>query len=101
MPITSSLSSDGSELAIMVAGRFDFSSQQQFRQAYESIAVKPARYRIDMSAANYLDKSALGMLLLLRDHASGNAADVHIANCSAEIRTTLQRSNFERLFNIT
>lgn len=100
MPITSNLSTDGSELAIMVVGRFDFSLQMQFRQAYESIRSKPQSYRIDMSGASYLDNSALGMLLLLRDYAGGDAAKVQINNCNAEVRGALQRANFEKLFTI-
>ncbi len=101
MPITSKLSADGAELVIEVAGRFDFSQQQQFRQAYESLTTRPQRFRIDMGAADYLDNSALGMLLLLRDHAGGDAARVAISNCRADVRSVLQRSNFERLFSIS
>ena len=100
MPITSKLSTDGSELAIEIVGRFDFSLQMQFRQAYESNRGKPQRYCIDMRGADYLDNSALGMLLLLRDYAGGDAANVRISHCSAEIRSALQRANFEKLFTI-
>ena len=99
MPVTSALTADGSELNIVLSGRFDFSAQLPFRQAYERTGAKPARFNIDMGEVSYLDQSALGMLLVLRDHAGGAA--VQLANCSAEIRGALQRANFERLFKIS
>ena len=41
MTITSSVNADGSELTIHVAGRFDFSAHQQFRDIYEKPENKP------------------------------------------------------------
>lgn len=100
MPITAKISPDGSEAVIVIEGRFDFSLQLPFRQAYESLTTKPQRFRIEMGAASYLDKSALGMLLLLRDFAGGESADVAIVNSNADVRSTLQRANFDKLFTI-
>ena len=100
MPIASQLSKDGRELTIRVSGRFDFSVHQEFREAYESLAEQPERFRVDMREASYLDSSALGMLLLLRDHAGGDHADVQIVNCNADVRKILTISNFQQLFSI-
>lgn len=100
MAIASQLSNDGAELTIRITGRFDFSAHQEFREAYESLAEQPDRYRVDMRETSYLDSSALGMLLLLRDHAGGDNADVQIVNCSADVRKILTISNFEQLFVI-
>lgn len=100
MPISSQLQTDASELTIKVDGRFDFSTHQAFRKAYEQHAPAPAKYRIDLAGTSYLDSSALGMLLLLRDYAGGDQADVRIVNCSDDIRKVLTISNFQRLFVI-
>ncbi len=100
MAIASQLSDDGIELTIRVTGRFDFSAHQEFREAYESLPDQPHRYRVDMEKASYLDSSALGMLLLLRDHAGGDSAEVAIVNCNADVRKILAISNFEQLFTI-
>lgn len=100
MPIASQLSDDGRELTIRISGRFDFSAHQDFRDAYESLSAQPHRYRIDLRDTSYLDSSALGMLLLLRDHAGGDLADVQILNCNADVRKILAISNFEQLFSI-
>lgn len=100
MAVASQLSEDGAELVIRVTGRFDFSAHQDFRDAYESLRVQPNRYLVDMRDTSYLDSSALGMLLLLRDHAGGDNADVRIVNCNADVRKILAISNFEQLFSI-
>ena len=100
MAITSSTSSDGKELTIQIQGRFDFSAHQDFRGSYESLSSKPSRYLVDMNETTYLDSSALGMLLLLRDHAGGDSAAIKILNCSPDVKKILTISNFEQLFTI-
>lgn len=100
MAIKTELSDDGKELTIRVDGRFDFSCHQDFRSAYQDDRIKPERYRIDLKHAVYLDSSALGMLLLLRDYAGGDDAVVRIANPSDDVRKILHISNFQRLFTI-
>lgn len=100
MAISAETSATGDELTIAVSGRFDFSSHQQFRDAYEAVETAPERYRIDLREANYIDSSALGMLLLLRDYAGGDNAVVEIVNCTADVRKILSISNFEQLFTI-
>ncbi len=100
MPITSTTSADNSELTISVEGRFDFSSHQEFRRAYETLSSKPARYVVDMGGTTYLDSSALGMLLLLRDYAGGDNSNISIVNCNDDVKKILSISNFEQLFTI-
>ena len=100
MAITSTVSADGNQVTIYIQGRFDFSSHQEFRNAYEKLSHPPARYRVDLQGTSYLDSSALGMLLLLRDHAGGERADIEIVNCSNDVKKILLISNFEQLFAI-
>lgn len=100
MTITATLAPDGKELTLNIEGRFDFSSHQEFRAAYEKLPTPPEKYRVDMQEASYLDSSALGMLLLLRDHAGGDQADIEIVNCSPDVKKILTISNFDQLFAI-
>ena len=100
MAITSTVSADGVQVTIYIQGRFDFSSHQEFRNAYEKLTKTPNRFRVDLQGASYLDSSALGMLLLLRDHAGGERADIEIVNCSQDVKKILLISNFEQLFSI-
>lgn len=100
MSITTSRSHDGTTLRIRIDGRFDFSSHQAFREAYEGGGKTVGEYVVDMSGTSYLDSSALGMLLLLRDYAGGDNARVTLANCNEDVRRILSISNFEQLFRI-
>jgi anti-anti-sigma factor len=100
MAINSSISADGSELTIAIQGRFDFSAHQDFRRSYESLDVRPRAFFVDLRETTYLDSSALGMLLLLRDFAGGESSSVKIVNCNPDVRKILTISNFEQLFAI-
>ncbi|MDP3977620.1 MAG: STAS domain-containing protein [Pseudomonas sp.] len=101
MAITSLPSPDGQELTIVIQGRFDFGAHQEFRDAYERVNLSPKRYVVDLKDTTYLDSSALGMLLLLRDHAGGDHAQISLLNCNPDVRKVLAISNFEQLFQIT
>jgi len=98
MSITSSTGASGQTI-IKIHGRFDFSVHQDFRNAYESSS-GTSNYSIDMTDTTYLDSSALGMLLLLRDYAGGDGSDISINNANADIKKILTISNFEQLFKI-
>ncbi|MFT5451738.1 MAG: anti-anti-sigma factor [Enterobacterales bacterium] len=100
MSITTSSAEDG-HLIIKIKGRFDFSVHQDFKNAYENPDNKSNNFEVDMSGTSYLDSSALGMLLLLRDYAGGDTATISITNSSVEINKILTISNFGQLFNIT
>ena len=100
MAITANSSADGQELTIYVEGRFDFGAHQEFRDAYERIDSSPRRYVVDLKNTTYLDSSALGMLLLLLDHAGVDHAQVRLANCNGDVSKILAISNFEQLFQI-
>jgi len=100
MSITSSVSGDGTELTIKVQGRFDFSSLQLFRNAYEKITPKPSSFIVDLKDSDYLDSSALGMLLALRDHGGGDNAKIKIANCNPEVKKILVITKLNELFDV-
>ncbi|MFT4675921.1 MAG: anti-anti-sigma factor [Reinekea sp.] len=94
-------STNGNTIKLKVSGRFDFSSHQEFRQIYESVSAEVTIYTVDMADATYLDSSALGMLLLMRDHAGGDNANIEIVNCNEDVKKILTISNFGQLFKIS
>ncbi|NWN48967.1 STAS domain-containing protein [Pseudomonas sp. MAFF 301514] len=100
MSVESEVSLDGTKLTIAVKGRFDFGSHQSFREAYERFYRVPTTYVVDLKETTYLDSSALGMLLLLRDHA-GDDADIRVINSNSDVRKILGISNFDKLFDIS
>ena len=100
MAVTSHVSAEGNQLIIAIKGRFDFAKHQDFRDAYEKSVPKPDSVVVDLKEATYIDSSALGMLLLLRDHAGGDDAQIQVVNSSNDVRKTLAISNFDKLFDI-
>ena len=101
MTITASLTEDKSTLTIKVQGRFDFSTLQQFRNAYEKTPPpKPKTFIVDLKESDYLDSSALGMLLALRDYAGGDEANVRITHPNADIKKILVITKLDELFKV-
>ncbi|MGY2290206.1 STAS domain-containing protein [Pseudomonas sp. SDO528_S397] len=101
MSVESEVSLDGKKLTIAVKGRFDFGSHQLFRDSYERFYKVPDTYVVDLKDTTYMDSSALGMLLLLRDHAGGDESEVRVVNSNSDVRKILAISNFDKLFDIS
>lgn len=84
-------------LTLQPGERFDFSIHRDFHEA--CLARTTARsYIIDLSEVTRMDSSALGMLLLLREYAGAERADIRIVNADAELRSTLRVAGFGALF---
>jgi len=98
MSVHTCRSGDGAELTISVDGRFDFTVHEDFRLASENAATPAARYVVDLSHAEYVDSSALGMLLLLREHAGRTTRRVSIRNARPHVERVLTVANFHKLF---
>ncbi len=94
-----SVSESGGVVTIGVSGRFDFSVHQDFMQSYRNIPKGQQAFVVDMSKTEYMDSSAMGMLLQLRDHAS-QSAKVKIINVNDSIAEILKIANFDKLFEI-
>ncbi len=83
-------------------GRFDFSAHRDFRAGIE-VALQQAharKIRVDMGEVDYLDSSALGMMLILRDKAQAANKTVEIANAKKNVVQVLEIANFKALFTI-
>jgi anti-anti-sigma factor len=87
---------------IKLNGRFDFASHRSFKQAYEGPLKEDAVQAVvvDMGNVNYVDSSALGMLLVLRDRATQAGKKVSLANCQGTVAEVLKVANFGKLFEI-
>jgi len=101
MSVITEVSPDGQKLTISIKGRFDFGRHQEFRKSYEGLHPQPGSIVVDLKEATYLDSSALGMLLLLRDHAGGDQSDIRVVNSSSDVKKILAISNFDKLFDIS
>jgi anti-anti-sigma factor len=100
MSINMTASVEGDKVTIAVAGKFDFQLYDEFRASYADTAGDGVEYVVDLAETEYLDSSALGMLLLLREHAGGETSSIEIKQATAEVRKILDVANFGKLFKI-
>ena len=98
MQITESV--QGANGKLTMSGRFDFHSHRDFRTAYESLIGNAQVREIDVNFAgvDYLDSSALGMLLLLREKAESAGKKVYLSGVKGVVRQVLEIANFGKLF---
>ncbi|MBF0541103.1 MAG: STAS domain-containing protein [Nitrospirae bacterium] len=100
MAITSKVT-DGNSAVLQISGRFDINDFENFSETSKTLINKGVKkYIVDLSETEYLDSSALGMLLLLRERVGGDEADITIVNASSEVKKILTISNFQRLFKL-
>lgn len=100
MGVTKTISQDGKAVTIKINGNFDFNVHREFREAYRDASGPGQQYLVDLTETVYMDSSALGMLLLLREHAGSDGKQVKIVGGNAEIKKIFEISNFNRLFAI-
>lgn len=89
-------------MVLNLSGRFDFHAHRDFRAAYEK-ALENAGVKtleLDFSQVDYLDSSALGMLLLLREKCEGSGKQVVLAGLRGTVKQVLDIANFGKLFSI-
>lgn len=87
---------------ISLVGRFDFNTHRDFRAAYEPLVTDEAcrAITVDFTGVDYLDSSALGMLLMLRDKMGGCGKDVVLRGVQGNVKQVLEIANFSKLFRI-
>ena len=101
MSISSSISDDSKQVTIAVSGRVDFSNHQDFIQAYKNHPKGEKNYIVELSGAEYMDSSAMGMLLQLREYSTKQGNCVILANCNQAIQEILRIANFDKLFTVS
>ena len=98
--VTTQLSDDTRTVTIRVTGRFDFSVHKEFREAYSEYEPVPARFVLDLSSTEYMDSSALGMVLLLKEHLDGDKRRLEVRNARPEVEKILRIANFDKLLEL-
>jgi anti-anti-sigma factor len=100
MNLMRSISADGTTLTIQIKGKFDFNLVQSFRQAYAKMDERTEKVIVDLRETDYMDSSALGMLLNMKKSISTQVSTVEISNCQPQLRKILQISRFDKKFDI-
>lgn len=80
---------------------FDVSQYEEFKSICEKFKSDDNRYEIDFSETQYMDSSALGMLLLLREQVQGDKKRVLLTNVSGTALKILEIAQFNQLFDFS
>lgn len=85
---------------IRLPNRFDFSQHKQFSQQTEqALAVAGIKQlEIDFSQVQYLDSSALGMLVLLSKKASSQQISIQLRGAQGTALDILMMANMQKIF---
>ena len=100
MSIKQIIYKEKNEVVISIDGKFDFSEYQCFRDAYIGCDHDRVCFILDLSKTDYMDSSALGMILLLKDHAENLSGQVIIHKPSDTVYKILEIAQFHHLLTI-
>jgi anti-anti-sigma regulatory factor len=100
MTVETKISNGTENVTISVSGVFDFQLHDDFRMAYLDTNGPGAKYVVDFSKTDGIGSSALGMLLLLGDHAGGSTSDITISHASGIVKKALDVANVSKLFKV-
>ncbi len=84
-------------------GRFDFNAHKVFRETYQQLLDETSvkSITLDLNQVEYLDSSALGMLLQLKEKSDALKKVIKLQNCSQLAKDVLAIANFDKLFEIS
>ena len=87
---------------LILNGRFDFNSHRAFKESYSGFLTDAGvkTVEIDLANVSYIDSSALGMLLMLRERGEGANKKIVLCNPSEVVAQILDIANFNKLFPI-
>ncbi len=86
---------------LSLSGRFDFSAHKDFRSACQKLLdAKTKQITLDLNGVEYLDSSALGMLLQFKDKADQARTKIQIESRNSFVNDILATANFQKIFQI-
>lgn len=96
------LASHEASAILTLSGRFDFKTRQIFKDAASRVLSGPQLQviELELSKLNYLDSSALGLLLDHWSEAKGRGIQVIISNPRGSVAQALDIAQFGKLFTI-
>ena len=100
MTINKVIGENKRDITLSIQERFDFSLHQMFRDSYASADENGTVFKLDLSRTTYMDSSALGMILLLKDHAEKLSGQVVISKPNESVAKILEIAQFHRLMTI-
>ena len=87
-------------IIIKLDSSFDVSQYEKFKSICEKYNASENCFKLDFKKTHYMDSSALGMLLLLREQTKGDKSKVSLVNVSGTVLKILEIAQFKKLFTI-
>ena len=100
MSLEKQLSADDKVLTIYMEDKFDFGKVQDFRDAYLSAPDSVRTIVVDLSSTEYMDSSALGMLLNMQKTLADKIEKFKIVNSRPQVSKILKISRFDKKFEM-
>lgn len=91
---------NGGVVSIHIKGNFDISCYDDFNRTLNEHLDSASKFVIDLAETTYMDSSALGMLLLLREKTGGEPGKVEFMHVTPEVMNILRVAKFDQLFTI-
>ena len=101
MSLEKQLSSNEMELTIFMEEKFDFGKVQDFRDAYSTAPESVNTIVVDLAATEYMDSSALGMLLNMQKSMADKISTFKIVNSRPQVAKILKISRFDKKFDMS
>lgn len=84
-----------SGMKIALSGRITFADHTDMNALIAMIKEKPAQMMtLDLSAVEFIDSSALGMLLIIRDLVRGQNCGLSIQNARGQVKRIMSLAHF-------
>ena len=100
--IVSEVKDNGETLFIKIDGVFSFELNRQFSDTYRSAPESVERFVIDFSQVEYVDSSALGILLVMKKTGEEHGVnEFSLINCRQNIADVMLVCHFDDIFNLT
>lgn len=91
-----------SATTISLKGRFDFQGHQKFRKVVEGLVRAGKSFlSVDLSEVNFIDSSALSMLLLARETCQKAGGSIALIHPQEYVQRVLKLCRFDQLFQVT
>jgi anti-anti-sigma factor len=98
MSVSKQYHADEHMLLIKIIGDFDARLVDEFNAAYQGIEHEIEVVLLDLNDTSYVDSSALGILIALREHAQQQGWRVVIKNMDDVVQEIFRVLNFHHLF---
>ena len=86
----------------ILQGNFDSSHSEEFRAFYDGVSVSNhSQYTVNFEKVDYIDSSALGMLLILQEYANDRNVRMVLSNCSKIILDIFSTTSFDKISRLS